>query len=142
MTIKNVMRFELTMDHISIDMLFGQMMATIQHAKDRTKIAKLNGMNNSIVRQYTHVLVVVALQQITNMVDHESVWAMSLASDGNTHHDQLFFNLHMRVCYRGNLVNLHLVAMPMFEQHTTLNIFNMISKFMDTLYNKWCAKLS
>jgi hypothetical protein len=133
---------ELTMDHISIDMSFRQMMATIQHAKDRTKIAKLNGMNNLIVGQYTRVLVVVALQQITNMVDHESVWAMSLAGDGNTHHDQLFFDLHMRVFYCGNLVNLHLVAMPMFEQHTTLNIFNMISKFMDVLYNKWCAKLS
>jgi hypothetical protein len=38
-------------------------------------------------------------------------------------------------------VNLHLVAMPMFERHTTFIIFNMISKFMDALYNKWCAKL-
>jgi hypothetical protein len=75
------------------------------------------------------------------MVDHESVWAMSLASDGSTHRDQLFFDLHMRVYYCGNLVNLHLVAMPMFERHTTLNIFNMISKFMDALYNKWHTKL-
>jgi hypothetical protein len=38
-------------------------------------------------------------------------------------------------------MNLHLVAMPMFERHTTLNVFNMISKFMDVLYSKWRAKL-
>jgi hypothetical protein len=38
-------------------------------------------------------------------------------------------------------MNLHLVAMPMFERHMTLNVFNMINKFMDALYNKWCAKL-
>jgi len=31
--------------------------------------------------------------------------------------------------------------MLMFERHTTFIIFNMISKFMDALYNKWCAKL-
>lgn len=29
----------------------------------------------------------------------------------------------------------------MFERHTTLNVFNMISKFMDALYIKWRAKL-
>jgi hypothetical protein len=49
------------------------------------------------------------------MVDHESIWAMSLASDGSTHHDQSFFDLHLRVYYHGNLVNLHLVVMSMFE---------------------------
>jgi hypothetical protein len=75
------------------------------------------------------------------MVDHESVWAMSLAGDGNTHRGQSFFDLRLHVYYRGNLVNLHLVAMLMFERHTTFNIFNMISKFMDALYSKWRAKL-
>jgi hypothetical protein len=30
---------------------------------------------------------------------------------------------------------------PMFDRHTTNNIFNMLVKFLDTLYGKWCAKL-
>ncbi|CAM6017989.1 unnamed protein product [Sphagnum balticum] len=114
-TIKNVMRFELTMDHISISMSFQQTATMIQHTKDRTKTAKLTGMNNLIIGQYTCVLVAVTLQQIINMVDHESIWAMSLASDGSTHHGQSFFDLHICICYYSNLVNLHLVAMPMFE---------------------------
>jgi hypothetical protein len=140
-TIKNVMRFKLTMDHISIGMLFQQMATAIQHAKDRTKTAKLTGMNDLIVGQYTCILVAIVLQQIANMVDHESVWAMSLVGDGSTHHGQSFFDLHLRICYRGNLVNMHLVAKPMFERHMAFNVFNMISKFMDALYSKWCAKL-
>jgi hypothetical protein len=86
-------------------------------------------------------LVTVALQQIADMVDHECVWAMSLADDGSTHYGQSFFDLHLRVYYHGNLVNLHLVAMPMFERHMALNIFNMINKFMDALYSKWHMKL-
>lgn len=98
-------------------------------------------MNDFILGQYTHVLVVVVLQQITDMVDHESIWAMSFADDGSTHHSQSFFDLRLRICYCGNLVNMHLVAMLMFERHMVLNIFNMISKFMDTLYSKWHAKL-
>jgi hypothetical protein len=98
-------------------------------------------MNDLIVGQYTCVLVAVTLHQIADMVDHESIWAMLLAGDSSTHHGQSFFNMRLRVYYRGNLVNLHLVAMPMFEQHMTFNVFNMISKFMDMLYSKWPAKL-
>jgi hypothetical protein len=75
------------------------------------------------------------------MVDHESIWAMSLVGDGSTHYGQSFFDLHLCVYYRSNLLNLHLVAMPMVERHTVFNVFNMINKFMDALYNKWCAKL-
>jgi hypothetical protein len=48
-TIKNIMHFELTMDHISIGISFRQTVATIQHTKDRTKTAKLTGMNNLII---------------------------------------------------------------------------------------------
>jgi hypothetical protein len=48
-------------------------------------MAKLIGMNNLIVGQYTRILVAVALQQIADMVDHGSIWAMSLADDGSTH---------------------------------------------------------
>ncbi len=62
MTIKNIMRFELTMDHILIGISFEWMATTIQHAKDRTKTAKLNGMNNLIIGQYMCVLVAIALQ--------------------------------------------------------------------------------
>jgi len=105
------------------------------------KTVKLDGLNDRIVGQYTHVLVTIALQQIADILDDESVWAMSLTGDGNMHHSQSFFDLHGRIYYHGELVNLHLVAMPMFECHSVINIFNMIAKFMHALYIKWRAKL-
>ncbi|CAK9872571.1 unnamed protein product [Sphagnum jensenii] len=66
---------------------------------------------------------------------------MSLVGDGSTHRGQSFFDLCVHACYRGELVNLHLVAIPMFDHHSAVNIFNLIVKFMDALYNKWRAKL-
>jgi hypothetical protein len=51
------------------------------------KTAKLTGLNDCIVGQYTRVLVSVALQQIALILDDESVWAMSLVGDRSTHHD-------------------------------------------------------
>jgi hypothetical protein len=66
---------------------------------------------------------------------------MSLASNGSTHRGQSFFDLCVRICFRGRLLNLHLVAIPMFDRHTIGNIFNMLIKFFDALYDKWRAKL-
>jgi hypothetical protein len=105
------------------------------------KIAKLAGFNDRIVGQYTCILVVVALQQIASILDDESVWAMSLAGDGSAHRGHSFFDLRVCVSYHGELVNLHLVVIPMFERHSNVNIFNLIAKFMDAQYFKWRAKL-
>jgi hypothetical protein len=124
-TIMNIERFELAIDHVSIGMSFRQMSGAIQHAKDRTKMSKLSSINGMIVGQY---------------VD-DMVWAFSLAGDGSTHRGQLFFDLRMRICLKGKLLNLHLVAIPMFDRHTALNIFNMFVKFLDALYRKWRSKL-
>jgi hypothetical protein len=66
---------------------------------------------------------------------------MSLAGDDSTHRGQSFFDLCIGIYFRGRLLNLHLVMIPMFDRHTTNNIFNMLVKFFDTLYGKWCAKL-
>ncbi|CAK9882416.1 unnamed protein product [Sphagnum jensenii] len=45
----------------------------IQKTKDRMKTVKLAGFNDRIISQYTHVLIIVALQQITSILDDESV---------------------------------------------------------------------
>ncbi|XP_078473017.1 uncharacterized protein LOC144734619 [Lampetra planeri] len=140
-TIKNEMRFELAMDHVGVGMSFRQTAAAIDHARIRTNTPKLQGMNDLIVTQSVRVLVAVGLQMIARIIDNPSVWAFSLAGDGSTHRGQSFFDLRTRVCYRGFLVNLHLVAIPMFERHTAQNIFRMLVKFLDALYPNWRAKL-
>jgi len=66
---------------------------------------------------------------------------MSLVGDGSTHRGQSLFDLRVRIYFRGRLLNLHLVAIPMFDRHMADNIFNMLVKFLDALYDKWCAKL-
>jgi hypothetical protein len=104
-------------------------------------MAKLASITDLMVGEYVHILVGSTLQQIVDCLDDESVWAMSLAGDGSTHRGQSFFNLCVRICFHGRLLNLHLVVIPMFNRHTTGNIFNMLVKFLDMLYDKWRAKL-
>jgi hypothetical protein len=68
------------------------------------------------------MLVATNLNNITDLLLHSSVWAFSIAGDGNTHRSSSFFDMHIRICVNGVLSNLHLVAIPMFERHTADNI--------------------
>jgi len=140
-TIKNIMRFNLAMDHVKSGMSFRQTMSAIQHAKECTRTAKLAGITDLMVGEYVRVLVGSTLQQIIDGFDYESVWAMSLMGDNSTHHGHSFFDLHVHICFCGRVFNLHLVVIPMFDRHTAGNIFNMLVKFFNTLYSKWRAKL-
>ncbi|CAK9252169.1 unnamed protein product [Sphagnum jensenii] len=158
-TIKGMMRYELAMDHVSTGMSFRQVATTMQHTKERYSLSKLGGINDTIVGQNVCVGVAFALQCIADLCVDESIWALSLAGDDNTHRGyrnpsfglttkakglqsgQHFFDLRLRVCYRGVLLNLHLVAIPQFDRHTALNTFNMLVKFLDVLYGLWRYKL-
>jgi predicted transcriptional regulator len=101
----HIMRFNLAMDHAESGMSFRQTASAIQHAKERTKTAKLAGITDLMVSQYVCVQVGSTLQQIVDCLDDESVWAMSLAGDGSMHRGQSFSDLRVRICFRGRLLN-------------------------------------
>jgi hypothetical protein len=51
-SIKRVMRFKLTIQHVSCGLSFRQVMMTIEQTKNTCKITKLGGLNDMIVEQY------------------------------------------------------------------------------------------
>jgi hypothetical protein len=79
------------MDHVSMGMSFQQTILAIQQAKDRTKTAKLAGINDLIITQYIRVMVTAPLQSISDIIDNKFVWAISLVGDNSTHRGQFFF---------------------------------------------------
>ncbi|KAI2495067.1 hypothetical protein MHU86_19462 [Fragilaria crotonensis] len=139
--IKNVTRYELALDHVGSGMSFRQTATAIEHAKRRTSSAKLAGINDLMVGQFVRSIVAFNLQRISGLMGDHSVWAFSFAGDGSTHRGQSFFDMRVRFCHRGVLANIHLVAIPMFDRHTALIIFDMIVKFLDALYAPWRSKL-
>ena len=139
--IKNVTRYELALDHVGSGMSFRQTAKAIEHAKRCTSSAKLAGINDLMVGQFVRSIVAFNLQRISGLMGDHSVWAFSFAGDGSTHRGQSFFDMRLRFCHRGVLANIHLVAIPMFDRHTALIIFDMIVKFLDALYAPWRSKL-
>jgi len=117
-TIKNFLRFDLAIRHVSVGLSFRQTSKVIEQHHSATKNAKLSGLKDHMVGQFVCILLVVSLQIISDIVTDPTVWAFSLVVDASTHLGVPLFNQWIRMCVKGVLYNLHLVFVPFFERHT------------------------
>jgi hypothetical protein len=140
-TIKNVMRFWLAIDHTSAGLLFRQTAAVIEPHRVRTKNPKLKGLHDHMVSQFVRVIVGSNLQTISHILSRRQMFVFSIAGDGSTHFDSSFFDIRIRVGVNGVLHNLHLVIVPFFGRHTAVNIFALVVKILDVLFLSWRDKL-
>jgi len=139
--IKRVMRFKLAIQHVSCGLSFRQVATTIEHTKNTCKIAKLRGLNDTIVGQYVRILVSHTLQVISNILASDDVWAFAISFDSSQHCGTTFFDVCIRVSVNGVLHNLHLIAMPHFDRHTAANQEAMLVKLLGALFAGWTRKL-
>jgi hypothetical protein len=81
--IKRVVHFKLAIQHVLCGLSFRQVATTIEQTKNTCKIAKFDGLNDTIVGQYVRILVAHALQVISNIMASDDVWAFALSFDGS-----------------------------------------------------------
>jgi hypothetical protein len=139
-TIKNPLRFQLAIDHISVGLSFRQTAAVVTQHRNRCKNPKLAGLSDDMVGQFVRVLVAVSLQLISNVIAIRSVWAFSLAADASTHLGVPMLDQRIRICFNGVLLNLQLVLVPFFERHTATN-YKLITTILDCMHSSWRDKV-
>ena len=120
-TIKNALRFELSIKSVAAGCSFRQTAKVMDIYHKQLRNAKLRGMNDHMVSQYTRVILAVTLQMISDILLDPAVWAFALAADSSTHLGVPFLDQRVRVCLKGTLHNLHLVLVPFFDRHTSQN---------------------
>ena len=76
-----------------------------------------------------------------NILLTDYVWAFSIAFDGGNKSNQSYVDVHICFCLDCQVYNLHLIALPIHERHTGLNMYNLIKKFLDALCCGWKDKL-
>ncbi|CAK9879568.1 unnamed protein product [Sphagnum jensenii] len=109
MTIKNLLRFGLAINHTFSNFSFWQTIAIIEQHRVQTKNPKLMGLNDHMVSKFIHILVVADLQMISEILSEPCVFAFSIAGDDSTHYESSYFDIRIRVGINGVLHNLHLV---------------------------------
>ena len=94
-----------------------------------------------MVGQFACITVGAALQDFAYLLSNTRLWAFALAFDSSTHQGTSFFDIRIRLPNQGNIYNLHLVAVPNFERHTSVNTASLIYTIVDGIFGEWRTKL-
>ena len=138
-TIKNCTQFELVVHHLAHGLSFRQVAAVIEGTKRIFGVHKIGAISESTVTNFARVIVATNLQSLHVLLESADVLAFSLAFDSSTHRGVSYLALRARFHYKNRLVNLHILAVPMFERHTEK--FNLSVKIFDALSPSWRSKL-
>ena len=129
------------MDYIGAGLSFRQAQTVLQVTKQHTNLTELSSINQETVANYVRVVCAINLQALSTLLSNNQIWAFALANDASTHYGRSYFDNRIRFHRGGVLDNVHLLAIPMFNRHTTHNIFNLVSKVLDVLCPSWRAKV-
>jgi len=140
-TIKNVLRFDLAVQSIASGCSFRQTAKVMDIYHKALRNPKLRGLNDHMVSHFARVVLAVTLQIIADVLSDPAVWAFSLAADSSTHLGVPLLDQRVRVCLKGTLYNLHLVLVPFFDRHTSLNYVKLMTTLLNILCPSWRDKL-
>jgi hypothetical protein len=68
-------------------------------------------------------------------------WGYSDAFDCTTYHSTSYMDIRLRLFRKDAIVNLHLLALPMFERHSGEYIFDLFSRLLSVLDPAWRRKI-
>jgi hypothetical protein len=96
-----------------------------------------------MVANYTRIVLARNLQLLHDILStkHRSSWAFSVANDASTHYGKSYFDHCIRVHINGKIHNLHVLAIPMFYEHSADNMFELVSCFFNVIVPQWRIQL-
>ena len=70
------------------------------------------------------------MQLLSNTLD--KAWAFSVVNDSSMHYGKSYFDNQIHIHHDGDILNIH-ATIPMFEQNTSENMFNLVTTFFDII---------
>lgn len=127
-TIMNIMQFQLVSKYLSHDLSFSQV-SNVLLPKELTGIGRIGSVFHGIVFNFARVVVAVNMFLFHHILKSVDMLGYSLALDSSTHQGFSYSAMRLQVYYKDSLLNLHVSAVPLFDQHTAVNIVNLMLKF-------------
>lgn len=137
--ITNMRQFRLAIKYIALGSSFRQAARIFQVTKDEVNLGYLGSLNESKVIGYIRIMVAFSLQSIKDLLAKS--WCYSVAFDGSTYQHTSYLDIRMRVYYQGDIKNIHVIALPMFDRHTGDYMYELFSNLFDILDTLWKSKL-
>ena len=127
--IPNLYQYNHVIEMIACGLSFRQATNVIEKCKLLSNDTKFGSISRKKVSKYVRIHCAVALQIIKRGLN--VVWSFSIALDGGNKAGTPYLDPRLQFVLGATLFNVHLLAIPMFESHTGLNMFNLLKKTMD-----------
>lgn len=137
--VKNKKQYDLCTKYVALSMSFNQIVQVFRVTKEVTHVADLGSVNKEKVISYCRTLLADSLQTIKNFLTE--AWCYSVAFDGSTYQHSSYFDIRLRVYFNGDIQNIHVLAVPMFDRHTGEYMFELFQKLFNVLDPLWREKL-
>ena len=133
--LKNPAQFYLIADYLSVGVSFRMVSRILAMTKESTGLASLGSVSEGNVTAYARFVCALNFQSLRDMLAR--VWEFSVAMDMSTHKATSYLGIRIRLHWNGYILNLHLLAIPMFCRHTGEQIFLHAAKALDVLAPGW-----
>lgn len=139
--IKNAVKFYLAIDYLCVGCSFRQSAWTVHSVKKRTGLAAA-GLRKDVTVNSQLVCPLCVCYKL-----EEEFWAFGDYLDvfDYSWYDMIdistsYLNIHIRLLFNySGIVNLHLLAVPIYKQHTAEVVIETTAKILDALCSDWRA---
>jgi hypothetical protein len=97
------------------------------------------GLSCAKVSIYVKVAIAFGVQAIADAM--RETWGYSAAFYCATYHSTTYMDIRVRLFRNDAIVNLHLLALPMFERHSGEYIFDLFNRLLSVLDPNWRQKI-
>ena len=123
--IPNALHFQLIVSDVGCGISFCQCVQIVSKTKETLGIGNIGCNDVGKVIQFIWYFCAMNFNAF-NILLTDYVWAFSIAFDGGNKSNQSYVDVHICFCLDCQVYNLHLIALPVHEHHTRLNIYNLI----------------
>lgn len=133
--LRNPSQFYLIADYLSVGVSFRMASRILAMTKDGTGLASLGSVSEGKATSYARYVCALNLQSLKDLLAR--VWTFSLAMDMSTHMATSYLDIRIRLHWKGDILNFHVLAIPMFSRHTGEQIFLHATRALEVLAPSW-----
>ena len=113
-------------------MSFCQAASVMQNTKERSVLASIGTCSNSTFSKYARISCMISLHKVYNLL--EEAWTFLVALEMSTHMSTFYLDIRIRLnLNKHGILNLHLIAIPVYKGHTAAVILDTAEKALDVL---------
>lgn len=105
-------------DYNALEMSFQTVSWSVQVARNYGHLSNFHSIREGMFRQFVQACASINLEGIQKLVCNKCCWAFEALFGGAINRNDAYVDVSLWFCARGNVHNVHCIAIPDQEQHT------------------------